>query len=291
MASPLTGAFATGWDPAPSVLVPAALGLVLYARGFLRLRGRGRGDLASPLRATAFGSGVVVALIALVTPLAGDAHTSLRSHMIEHVLIGDIAPALIAIGLTGPVFLFVVPRPILATVATTPWLRQSASLLTQPVVAVALWAAALGAWHIPMLYDAAVTSSALHALEHASFFLAGLLVWTAMLDSAPRRRLSLGRRLAVAGCLFAGGQVLADVLLFASPLYPTYAAAQHGSAINNQQSAAIVMMGEQTLTLGLFGALVLLRAFRGASARQSGGAIGNPDVESTLPSAMMVIAS
>ena len=140
-------------------------------------------------------------------------------------------------------------------------------------------------------YDAAARSDVLHAAEHASFFFTGLLVWTAMLDSAPRRRLSLGRRLAVAGSLFAAGQVLADVLLFTSPLYPMYASAQHASAVSDQQAAAIVMMGEQTLTLGLFGALALLRAFRTPVARQSGGATGNPAVDSTLPSAMMVIAS
>ena len=112
-----------------------------------------------------------------------------------------------------------------------------------------------------------------------------------MLDAAPRKRLTLGRRLAVAGCLFAGGQALADVLLFASPLYPSYVTVQQSGALHNQQGAALVMMGEQTFTLGLFGAWVLLHAFRGSPQCDSGATDGNPEVDSTRPSPMMVIAS
>ncbi len=66
---------------------------------------------------------------------------------------------------------------------------------------------------------------------------------------------------------------------------------QQSGALHDQQGAALVMMGEQTFTLGLFGAWVLLRAFRGSPQCDSGATDGNPEVDSTRPSPMMVIAS
>jgi cytochrome c oxidase assembly factor CtaG len=65
----------------------------------------------------------------------------------------------------------------------------------------------------------------LHDLEHTSFVLAGLLVWTQLLDPARRRRLSAAQRLALAAGLFALGQLLADVLFLSGRLYPAYASA------------------------------------------------------------------
>ena len=39
-------------------------------------------------------------------------------------------------------------------------------------------------WHVPALYDAALTPPRLHSFEHASFIVAGLLVWTQLIDPA-----------------------------------------------------------------------------------------------------------
>ena len=40
-----------------------------------------------------------------------------------------------------------------------------------------LHAVALWAWHLPVLYDAALESPPLHALEHLSFLATGVLFW------------------------------------------------------------------------------------------------------------------
>src|SRR5207249_4710285 len=124
----------------------------------------------------------------------------------------------------------------------------------------AAWAAAIGAWHVPAAYDAALTDAVVHDLEHVSFVTVGLLVWTQLVDPARRRRLSTAQRLAFAGGLFACGQLLADVLFLTGPLYPAY-----GSSAD-QQLAGLVMMVEQTLALGLFAGLVL----RGVMRRTTG---------------------
>jgi putative membrane protein len=236
------------WDPAPLVLAAAAVVLWRFWSGFLRLRRRGRRDHAGWDRALLFTAGLAVAVLPLVSPLDEKADRLLSVHMLQHVLVGDAAPALLVVSLRGPLLAFVLPVRLGWIVARVERLPVWASL--------AAWAAAIGAWHVPAVYDAALAHALVHDLEHASFVTAGLLVWTQLVDPARRRRLSTGQRLAFAGCLFAAGQVLSDVLFLAGPLYPAY-----GSG-SDQQVAGLVMMVEQTLALGAFAALLLRELMR-----------------------------
>jgi cytochrome c oxidase assembly factor CtaG len=246
------------WDPAPLVLGAAAVALWRFWHGFLRLRRRGRRDLAGWDRAVLFSAGLALAVLPLVSPLDEQADRLLSVHMLQHVLVGDVAPALLVVSLRGPLLAFVLPVRLGGVVARVERLPVWASLLA--------WAAAIGAWHVPSVYDAALANSVVHDLEHASFVTVGLLVWTQLVDPARRRRLSTGQRLAFAGGLFACGQLLADVLFLAGPLYPAY-----GSGAD-QQLAGLVMMVEQTLALGLFAAFALRELIRErlkASSRRS----------------------
>jgi cytochrome c oxidase assembly factor CtaG len=235
------------WDPAPLVLGAAALALWRFCHGFLRLRRRGRRDLAGWDRALLFAAGLALATLPLVSPLDEKADRLLSVHMLQHVLVGDAAPALLVVSLRGPLLAFVLPVRLGWVVARIERLPVWASLPA--------WAAAIGAWHVPAVYDAALANAFVHDLEHASFVTVGLLVWTQLVDPARRRRLSTAQRLAFAGGLFVCGQLLADVLFLAGPLYPAY-----GSGVD-QQLAGLVMMVEQTLALGLFAGLVLRGLF------------------------------
>jgi putative membrane protein len=248
------------WTGLPSVLIPAGIAAGFYLRGWLRLRRRGRRDLADGGRATLFGLGLLVAVAALGSPLDSLAVNRLLSaHMLQHVLIGDAAPALLLAGVRGPLFFFVIPAGILVPLAHTGWLRRLLSTVTRPTVAFALWATNLAVWHVPALYDAAIRNPAVHALEHACWFTAGLLVWTLLIDPAGRRRLSLAEKLGFCVVLFAAGQILTDVLVFSfTPLYPAYSGAYGLSALTDQRLAGVVMMAEQVLALGTL-ALLLLR--------------------------------
>jgi cytochrome c oxidase assembly factor CtaG len=194
-----------------------------------------------------FAAAVALATLPLVSPLAAAADRRLSAHMLEHVLVGDAAPALLLASLRGPLLAFVLP----ATLG-----RVFAAVERLPVwVSLVAWAAAIGLWHVPAAYDVALAHGALHDLEHASFVLAGLLVWTQLVDPARRRRLSTAQRLAFAGGLFALGQLLCDVLFLSPPLYAAYPSAA------DQQLAGLVMMVEQTVALGLFAGLLLRRLF------------------------------
>jgi putative membrane protein len=250
------------WDPAPLVLGAAALVLWRFTHGFLRLRRRGRRDHAGWDRAVLFATGVALATLPLVSPLDAVADRRLSAHMLQHVLVGDAAPALLLVSLRGPLLAFVLPVALGRVFAVVERLPSWAAL--------AAWAVAIGAWHVPAAYDGALAHGALHDLEHASFVLAGLLVWTQLVDPARRRRLSTGQRLVFAAGLFALGQLLSDVLFLSGPLYPAY----HSAA--DQQLAGLVMMVEQTVALGAFAALVLRGSFavKASLATPPGGGAG-----------------
>jgi len=235
------------------------LGALLFAQSVVRLRGRGRPDLAGWDRVALFAAALALAWVALLSPLDRVAEEKLLAgHMTQHVLIGDLVPALALLAVRGPLVLFLLPAAVLAPLARSP-LRRALHALLRPKVAFALWAANLAIWHIPALYDTALRHDSVHYLEHTCWVFAGFLVWMLLLDP----RLSAGRRVALAAAMFATGQVLTDVLVFSfSNLYPAYHGAYGISAVTDQQLAGVVMMVEQLLTLGTLVAVLLAPRIR-----------------------------
>jgi len=220
-----------------------ALGALLFAQAVVRLRRRGRPDLAGWGRVAFFAAGIALVPISLLA-LDERADENLTWHMTQHVLVGDLSPALLVLATRGPLALFLLPPGVLKPLARTPLRR-----LVRPKIAYALWAANLAVWHVPALYDAALHHERLHYFEHACWAVAGLLAWTLLLDD----RRAVGLRVALAAAMFASSQVLSDVLMFTfHPLYPAY------PSLRQQQLAGVVMMAEQVLTLGTL-AFVLLR--------------------------------
>jgi len=134
--------------------------------------------------------------------------------MAQHILVGDLAPLLIVAGLSGPVL-----RPLLAVRAF-----ERLRVLAHPLVAWPLWAVNLYVWHLPALYEGALASAPLHALEHVLFFSAGALFWAPVLEPLPGPAwFGTGAKLIyiVAGRL--AGMVLANVFIWAgSPFYEAY---------------------------------------------------------------------
>jgi putative membrane protein len=238
-------------------VLPVALAVVaalLFAQGMVRLRRRGRADIAGWDRAALFGLGLAVTVVALVGPIDRLAETKYLSvHMLQHVLIGDLAPALMIVAVRGPLLVFLLPAQVLASLARSTRLRAVLSTVLQPRIAFGLWAANLAIWHVPYLYDLALRHDSVHYFEHACWVVAGLIVWTLLVDPGSHRRLTVGGRIALAAAMFAAGQVLADVLVFSfHPLYPPY------PGRTDQQLAGIAMMAEQLVTLGTL-AFALLR--------------------------------
>jgi cytochrome c oxidase assembly factor CtaG len=256
------------WEPAVAVLAAVALALALFGQAFVELRKRGRPDLAPWGRAALFVAGICLLTLPLLSPLDAVGEEYLLSgHMLQHVLIGDAAAALLVLAVRGPLVVFFLPASALATLARMRPLRAGVSFLLRPSVSLSLWLLSLAAWHVPAVYDAALDNQALHDFEHVCFVVTGLLVWSQLIDPARRRALTRGGRLGYAVCMFAAGQILAMVLLFSlDPLYGAYVAQDERllglSPLTDQRLAGVAMMVEQAITLGTFGALTVLGADR-----------------------------
>jgi putative membrane protein len=109
--------------------------------------------------------GGALSLGAAVSPL----DSRFSTHMLQHLMLGDLGPLLVVAGLTGTLL-----RP-----------RRPIHAATHPLVALPLWAVVLVCWHLTPLYDAALRHESLHAFQHVTFFLAGTLLWAAILEPLP----------------------------------------------------------------------------------------------------------
>jgi len=246
----------------PLQVVPVLAVAALYA---VRVRSLALGGRPVPgWRQISFASGMLLILVALVSPLAALDYELVWVHMAQHLLLADLGALGIVLGLTGPLL-----QPLLATRGLG-WLRA----LCHPAVALPLWLADLYLWHVPGLYQAAISSEAVHVVEHACFLAFGIAMWMALLGPLPKPRwFGNGARLIYVIVVRFGGAALANVLLWAgSPLYPDYAAGEavHGiTPLADQGAAGVVMMVEQGLvTMGLF-AWLFFRAARQSDERQA----------------------
>lgn len=250
------------WSVEVLPLAGAALAAVLFAVGWRRLRRRGRPDLASGGRAALFAAGLAVALLALFSPLdpIGEEYL-LSGHMLQHVLLGDVAPLLLVLGLSGTLALFVVPRPLLRTVGRNRPARTVLRFVTRPSTAVVVWVAVMAGWHVPALFEYALEHRWAHDLEHATMFLAGFLLWLHVAGAIPRARMSHGRRAALAVAVLAVGMVISQTIFIVEPLYSVYVEQPDRlfglSPKADQVRAAMLMTTEQILTLGVAAALLL----------------------------------
>jgi cytochrome c oxidase assembly factor CtaG len=242
------------------VLVPLALMGLLYARRVRTLAVTGHP--VPGWRQACLYAGFVVIGVAL-TALGSDSQELLYVHMIEHLLVGDIASLLIVLGLTGPLL-----APVLRI-----RLFDRLRALSHPAVALPLWAADLYLWHLPALYQAALRHSGVHALEHAMFLGFGINMWMCLFGPLPTPSWfgNLGRLVYIVAVRLAG-TVLGNVFLWSGTVfYPFYLhgdAAHHISPLADQNVAGAIMMVEESiLTLCLF-CWLFLRTAREGEERQ-----------------------
>jgi putative membrane protein len=242
------------WLADPGVLAPLALFAGIYVWRFLQVRreaaAKGRPPTgAGPLQALAFGAGMLALLAALVSPVDGLGEDYLFSaHMVQHVLLGDIAPLLILLGLSRAIM-----RPATRRLM---WLERALGPLAHPATGIALWLATMYIWHIPALYDAAAENPFVHLLEHISFFSAGVALWWPLIQPVPmRRRLTGMQPLVYIASAKAGLAALGLYLTWSStPLYPYYEQTPRIwglTPIEDQNIGGVIMMVEQSFTLVL----------------------------------------
>jgi putative membrane protein len=246
------------WTFDPLQLAPLVLAGLFYARRARTLASRG-----APVprwRMTSFAAGLALAFIALASPIHALGEERLFSaHMLQHVVLGDLAALAIVAGLTGPVL-----RPVLAVHAIA-----RLRVLAHPFVALPLWAANLLLWHLPPLYEAALSSSAVHALEHVLFFACGALMWAPVVEVLPGPAwFGTGAKLGYVVAVRMIEAVLGNVFFWwGSPVYDTYARAERiwglSAAADQGIAGGIMMIEGSVVTIGALAWLFLRLAAEG----------------------------
>ncbi|MGH2935202.1 MAG: cytochrome c oxidase assembly protein [Gaiellaceae bacterium] len=214
-------------------LVVCGAAAALYALG---RRGRVRA-----WREACFYAGVVATFVVLEPPFDTWADRWLAVHMAQHVVLMTVVPPLVVLGRPWPRLWLAFPldarRSVGRALAGSGAFRTVGGAVRRPPVALAVQTAAIAAWHVPQLYDAAVRSESVHVFEHVCFVAPALVYWGALLDAAPvRTRMDQLRRSIWFAAAMVPGWILAIVLAFAAaPIYGTY------RSITDQQLAAGVM--------------------------------------------------
>lgn len=237
------------WTGGPALLWVVGAALLYWLGGRLRRRQ----PAGQAWRTAAFVAGLLAIVIALDSPVDSLADELFWVHMVQHVLLIGVATPLLALARPWNQMWRGFPlgfRRAVAGAVASPrrqWPRKVASVFGGAVVSWLLFNVNFCAWHLPVLYEAALSSEFVHAFEHLTFFGTALLFWTRVVYSPPwRSTLTEIGKLVYLGSTMVVGWVLAIVLALAgSPIYSFYADEPgrpgHISALTDQQLAAGVM--------------------------------------------------
>jgi putative membrane protein len=218
--------------PSPWSVDPAWDGAVLVAASVVAYALAARRYPPSNWRIASFAAAQVLLVGLYLTPLDTLAlNYHLWAHLLQNVAAAEWAPLLLVLGLS--------PAMAAALARTRP-LRA----LTSPWIALPLWLAVYYVWHVAPLFEGAVDHAVLLGLEHASYFVAGALLWWAVVHDEPWR-LPAGARAAYLFAAFVLASPVGLLLAFApSPLYDLYEEAPRlwgVSPLLDQQIAGVVM--------------------------------------------------
>ena len=211
-------------------------------------------------------AGIGAVVLALESGIDGYDDRILSVHMIQHMLLLVAAPPLLLAG--RPVLLALrslTPRPRARLAKALGRTRR----LTGPLQSLALFAAVILLTHLPAFYDATLRHADLHDAEHALYLLAGLLMWSPLVDGdpLPKHRLSgLGKLVYLIAAMMPMALVGAYLNRHATLVYPAYgppARALGISALDDQAQAGAIMwvLGATVMTaVGLWAAVAAMVA-------------------------------
>ncbi len=238
------------WSASWPVLAGYAVLAAWHLAGLWRLRGAAAGGqeearAGAPARrelrreAIVCQLGLLVVLIALVSPVGYLSGLYIWVRMLQELLVAVVGPGLIVVGAPWNALRAALSRrPLPAGSALPRWLTARPVLLA--IAANAIW---LG-WQLPALFDRAQSAAGLALFEHVSYLAAGLVFWLVVISSRPyQQRTPPLRRVGVVIGSVAASTVFGMMLVFGSGvLYPAYANSAHHvmSVLDDQQLAGAV---------------------------------------------------
>lgn len=163
----------THWNADPLVLVTLALPTALYVRGALTYR-------VSGARFWAFCAGIGVLLLTMVSPLEALSASLFSGHMVQHILFMLVAAPLLVFSRPGAALLRGIPvrwRRAAGSAAQHPSVKRAWAALIHPVTISVVHIVAIWVWHLPGLYELALSSPWVHLIQHITFLGTAALFW------------------------------------------------------------------------------------------------------------------
>ena len=257
------------WNRNPAIWLGIFLVGWFYGRGVLALwekAGTGRGT--ARWQAAAFTGGLLVLVLALVSPLDALSGALFSAHMLQHLLLMLVAAPLLTLGTPPAALAWSVPGSW--RVGLGRWWHNQAFVRTgwralrHPLVVWILHAAALLVWHLPAYYQAALQSEFLHLLEHASFLGTALLFWWILVQINAHSHFSFGIGILYVFSMAMYSGILGALITFSRQAwYPIYAASTTTwglTPLEDQQLAGVLMWVPANF-IYLIATLLLLKAW------------------------------
>jgi putative membrane protein len=189
--------------------------------------------------------GLAVAVAAVLPPLHELSEDLFSAHMVQHELLMTVAAPLIVLGRPLIVALWLLPRDWRAPVAhfaRRPFIRTPSAVITSPAIAWLVHGLAIWLWHVPSLFERAIRSDVVHAVQHTTFLATGIAFWWAVLNPVRRARRGLSIVLLFTTAVHTG--ILGALMTFArAPWYADYTRsfAFGLTALADQQLAGMIM--------------------------------------------------
>ncbi len=196
----------SAWDIEPSVI----LGCV----GLLVADAAVQGWRVSRLNGW-FVASVLILALALISPLdvLSDGYL-FSAHMLQHLLLIVVVPPLMLIGL---------PEEPLRRLLRVSWVARAERMLRLAPIAWLVGIVTLAAWHVPILYNAALADENIHVLEHLCFLVSATIFWWPIIGPLRECRMGLAAALVyLVVAAFANGAVGVTLLVLPVGLYPAY---------------------------------------------------------------------
>ena len=255
----MPGSIWTAWSFEPGLIIPLAASALLYGWGRYRAP-----RSTAAWQAFCYWIGWLFLAFALISPLHEIGESLFAAHMAQHEVLMLLAAPLLVISRPLVIFLHALPFDWRRTIGS--WSKSRAvsgvwRMITRPFHAWLLHAAALWLWHYPPLFDATISSDAVHALQHLSFFASALLFWWSLFHR--RGRHSYGTAVLYIFTTGIHTGILGALLTLSSR--PWYLVYQHTTAawgltpLEDQQLGGLIMWVPASLVylasgLALFGA-------------------------------------
>jgi putative membrane protein len=191
-------------------LVGVAVVVAVHARGLSR-RHSAIARAGRPLRpwvvqALLWWTGLLVLVLAVVSPVDYWSGTYLTAHVVQHLMLAFIAPVLIVLGAPWLPILRGLPRPVAR------WYGRALNVF-------------MVFWHLPAPFDLAEGNESVHIwLVHGGFFGLGIALWLQVFESRPFRPVlpPPGRLLALVTTNATMVLIAMTMVMFSHDLYPWY---------------------------------------------------------------------